>query len=159
MLPHRWAFVRMRALFSLPNQLSPRPRLGPLSISRALPPLRAFLHPPLLPRYFRLAPLCMPTPRPLIRLGISRASLTLLSGLHSAFLQVPTLNKMKQQLHQLSVSFAQLTNEALMAWDPELEYKLHLLQEQLLIVKRNEDALDRYDQDEVSRPCGLWSSM
>lgn len=57
---------------------------------------------------------------------------------------------MKQQLHQLSVSFAQLTNEALMAWDPELEYKLHLLQEQLLIIKRNEDALDRYDQDEVN---------
>lgn len=64
--------------------------------------------------------------------------------------KVPTLNKMKQQLHQLSVSFAQLTNEALMAWDPELEYKLHLLQEQLLIIKRNEDALDRYDQDEVN---------
>lgn len=62
---------------------------------------------------------------------------------------MPTLNKMKQQLHQLSVSFAQLTNEALMSWDPELEYKYHLLQEQMVTVRRNEDVLDSYDQDEV----------
>jgi len=55
--------------------------------------------------------------------------------------QVPTLNKMKQQLHQLSVSFAQITNEALMAWDPQLEYKLYLMQEQLLLLKKNEDVL------------------
>ncbi len=57
--------------------------------------------------------------------------------------QVPTLNKMKQNLHQLSVNFAQLTNEAvLLAWDPELEYRMHLLQEQLLSVKHAEDLLD-----------------
>lgn len=48
---------------------------------------------------------------------------------------------MKQQLHQLSVSFAQITNEALMAWDPQLEYKLYLMQEQLLLLKKNEDVL------------------
>jgi len=42
-----------------------------------------------------------------------------------------------------------LTNEALLTFDPELEYALHNLYEDLLIVKQNEDSLEGYGTDEV----------
>jgi len=44
---------------------------------------------------------------------------------------------------------AQLTNDALLTFDPELEYASHNLYEDLLIVKQNEDSLEGYGTDEV----------
>ncbi|EOD28500.1 hypothetical protein EMIHUDRAFT_450008 [Emiliania huxleyi CCMP1516] len=86
------------------------------------------------------------------RLQISPATLKLSKQSRE---QVPTLNKMKQQLHRFQTQFAQMTNEALLearsrevwAWDPETEYAMHRLREELLAVKQAEHDADANSDD------------
>jgi len=55
---------------------------------------------------------------------------------------------MKQQLHRFQTQFAQMTNEALLeAWDPETEYAMHRLREELLAVKQAEHDADANSDD------------
>ncbi len=57
--------------------------------------------------------------------------------------QIPILNKIKQQLSQSYLWYVQQTNEVLLhGWNPETEYQLMLLEENLQLIVSAEDEMD-----------------
>jgi len=78
--------------------------------------------------------------------------------------QIPHLAKMKQALNAMSVSFARMASEAVLAgWDPEFEQSLIALQEKIEEAQANEKELGAIDgaaerdttPDRASNP-GRW---
>jgi len=62
--------------------------------------------------------------------------------------QVPQLNRIKQDLGHLQLTFARLTNEAVVeGFDPQVEFGVFLLKKQLASVQREEADLNDSDED------------